>query len=319
MKYNKIFIAGTGRSGTTLLNRIMGYHPDIYNIHLETKFITESDGLIDLVPALSSKYSHTHAISAYKRFDNLMRHLLTGCQHSSMRNWYLDKSLGYDNYYTHLNAFINNLSLINYQTTFPEHWRSPTSYNPSDILGEKTFLPRYFENESELFEICSTFVNEMFSSAMINNNKKIWCEKTPSNLLAIDFLYTLFPDSLIIHIKRDPRAVVLSLVNQTWAPSNIRDACYFLEGTLRKYLSNRNMYINNDNYMEIKLEDLTQNTKHILYTISNKIGINEFDDKSYKEISSNKEDYWKKSINSNDLELINTILGKSIKLLGYDI
>jgi hypothetical protein len=40
-----IFIGGAGRSGTTLLYRLIGAHPDIYGFGFETRFLIDPDGL----------------------------------------------------------------------------------------------------------------------------------------------------------------------------------------------------------------------------------------------------------------------------------
>jgi len=55
----KIFIAGTGRCGTTLLHSILGTHPEAFKIPFESKFIVEADGLNALIPSLHSRFSIT--------------------------------------------------------------------------------------------------------------------------------------------------------------------------------------------------------------------------------------------------------------------
>jgi hypothetical protein len=40
-----IFIGGTGRSGTTILGRLLGAHPDYETIPVEARFHSSPDGL----------------------------------------------------------------------------------------------------------------------------------------------------------------------------------------------------------------------------------------------------------------------------------
>ncbi len=44
-----IFVGGTGRSGTTITSGLLGRHPDLKRLRTETKFISSTGGLCDLV------------------------------------------------------------------------------------------------------------------------------------------------------------------------------------------------------------------------------------------------------------------------------
>ena len=48
----KVFICGTGRSGTSLLHDMVSAHPQIHGLRGETKFIVEGDGLAALIDQL---------------------------------------------------------------------------------------------------------------------------------------------------------------------------------------------------------------------------------------------------------------------------
>ena len=50
---NKVFVGGTGRSGTTLIQNILGRHDDIYALEKEMRFLTDPDGLNSLVDNLT--------------------------------------------------------------------------------------------------------------------------------------------------------------------------------------------------------------------------------------------------------------------------
>ena len=76
-----VFVAGTGRSGTSRIADIIGEHPLIHRIPMETKFLIDPGGLRDLADALTDRYDPTvgedalHRLSAYRDqgdFDRLM-------------------------------------------------------------------------------------------------------------------------------------------------------------------------------------------------------------------------------------------------------
>ncbi|MEN3615876.1 hypothetical protein AAH979_41110 [Plantactinospora sp. ZYX-F-223] len=48
-----IFVAGTGRSGTSQLADVLGEHPQIHRIQIDTRFIVDPGGLRDLADALT--------------------------------------------------------------------------------------------------------------------------------------------------------------------------------------------------------------------------------------------------------------------------
>lgn len=68
----KIFIGGTGRSGTTILSRWLGSHARLVRIPVESRFIVDSGGLIDHDESLTTSYSHDRARVASRRFFRMM-------------------------------------------------------------------------------------------------------------------------------------------------------------------------------------------------------------------------------------------------------
>ncbi|MEM7477323.1 MAG: sulfotransferase [Planctomycetota bacterium] len=59
------------------------------------------------------------------------------------------------------------------------------------------------------------------------NGKVHWGDKTPGHWMCLEDLKMDFPDALIIHIMRDPRQVVPSLMRMPWAsPSWLANTLY---------------------------------------------------------------------------------------------
>jgi omega-hydroxy-beta-dihydromenaquinone-9 sulfotransferase len=80
---------------------------------------------------------------------------------------------------------------------------------------------RYFRERDELISILRGFIEELFGRAASRAGKRTWREKTPLNLLSIPFLWELFPEARVAVLVRQPRQVVRSHQNQSWAPANL--------------------------------------------------------------------------------------------------
>src|SRR6476620_4041049 len=73
-----IFVAGTGRSGTSQLVNILGEHPQIHGIPVETRFIVDPGGLRDLADALTTRYDPIVGDDALRRLSDYLTVRLVG-------------------------------------------------------------------------------------------------------------------------------------------------------------------------------------------------------------------------------------------------
>src|ERR1051325_8637667 len=73
-----VFVAGTGRSGTSQLADILGEHPLIHRIPMETRFLVDPGGLRDLADALTTRYDTFVAEDAVNRLRELLTVRLPG-------------------------------------------------------------------------------------------------------------------------------------------------------------------------------------------------------------------------------------------------
>jgi hypothetical protein len=63
MRLPRIFVGGTGRSGTWLLYQALGSHKSVHTFPAELRFIIDPGGLIGLVDDLTIRYSPARARS----------------------------------------------------------------------------------------------------------------------------------------------------------------------------------------------------------------------------------------------------------------
>jgi hypothetical protein len=293
-----VFIAGTGRSGTTLLHEILGRHESVYQIPFETKFIVEGDGLNALIPRLCDEFSVTASDLALIRFKEMMGAApnTTGTGESELDLHYADQ-IGAENYYPAVNDYLRTIS-------------------DSAVLDAP--FPRRFESRAELIELTRAFVSRLFGEITVKSQKRIWVEKTPSNIIAVDFLWELFPEAAIINIKRDPRGVLWSFMEQPWWPSELERATALLGHIYWRWARLKpRLDLTNRRYLEIKLEDLARDPSSILAKVAEVAGLTpEF---PWAEVDIAKVERWKSEMPEAHKRYCETQLAPYFELMGYDI
>lgn len=350
--YPRLFIGGTGRSGTTILYRALGCHENIYALPREMRFITESDGVIDLVDALSTRYSVNHSRESLYKFERLLRVYMTNPEGGDYPNYDLPNWIGKEYYYQRLDQFCTEL------VDFSFHGISAPLRQPLALQEEKTALAplggqavwkkqlaqlgkkrrgknneikqfnfpkrdinvvKYYSNRQEIVDLAASFVDDLFMNVVKQQGKQTWCEKTPNTLQALDFIWELFPESVFIHMVRDPRGVLESMRKVRWAPNNTHDLCLFLMKIYDRWFDLKaKLDLSRHRYLEIKLEHMVEYPDATLEKIASFSDLpNRYQD--LPEISADRVNSWQTSISPEELQIANKLLGPYIVQLGYTI
>ncbi len=331
----RLFIGGTGRSGTTILYRAIGCHADIYALPREMRFLTDHHGLMNLVDALSTRYNHVQAREALFHFEQLMRVELASPDGSAYPGYDLPRWLGSRHYYECLDAFIGQLVEFEFEGLRVPLRREPSGdwYAPAGgwrgLLGlrgeirqanlplQPVPVPRYFPRRGEILSLAAGFVDSLFLLKTRQAGKRTWCEKSPANLQNLDFLRELFPDSFFIHMVRDPRAVVASMRRVHWAPVQIDQICAFLKRMYLRWEAVRaGLDLDESSYLEIRLEDFAADPRPWLARIARRCGLaDSFTD--LPEISADRVQRWRSELSRAEVSLIEAHLGEYIAAYGY--
>ena len=105
-------------------------------------------------------------------------------------------------------------------------------------------------------------VDAVFASVASADGKQRWGDKTPSYLLEMDALWTLFPGCRFIHLVRDGRDVALSLKSLSWGS---KDLLRVAQDWRWKVTLGRKMgRMVPDHYLEIHYEDLVASPRDTL-------------------------------------------------------
>lgn len=199
-QYQPLFICGTGRSGTTLLSNILGRHSEIFAETSELHIFTNPKGLINLRDSLS-KYWSIHSMNSILRFKEFM---LSRRQSSPLKRKLIVNAhrLLPNSLTRKIVSLLGGYNIANLGNIFGlEHFDETLNSFISSLTNSygNSRMPICFQH-SEITELISCFVNNLFSKKLQQLNKKIWCDDTPQSLIFADNLLEIFPKMKLIHI-----------------------------------------------------------------------------------------------------------------------
>ena len=151
--------------------------------------------------------------------------------------------------------------------------------NQFDILAKMDHAQaglHHWINRSELIRKTRNF----FESITIANSKieaSVLLEKTPDHARCIPLIKEIYPDSLIIHVIRNPIAVCDSLIRASkgwgrdWAPNSLKHTTKMWRDLVTSACKDGRIY---DGYVEVYYDDLINNQCETLTSILKKLDLN---------------------------------------------
>jgi len=202
-----------------------------------------------------------------------------------------------------------------------------------DLIKLNIPLEPIFEKSSNL----NDFYTQLLISYMQKQNKNIVGDKDPKNIEFLKLIYSIFPNAIIIHIYRDPRAVIASRLKAKWSknkPFWQHLLAYKSQLAYGRKVGKRLF----DKYIEIKYENLIRNPESELKNLCSSIGI-EYDKnmvefyKSANEVVQGEElswkqnvfnpvmleniDKWKHELTQDQIQMIELMLDSEMSTLKY--
>ncbi|MFW5960184.1 MAG: sulfotransferase family protein [Chitinivibrionales bacterium] len=146
----------------------------------------------------------------------------------------------------------------------------------------KPFLSNYNVTPDYSAELFRELLQGIFNKSLDRTGKKRIAEKTPGNSLVFPMLHTMFRDSPLVHVIRDGRDVVTSLLSMDWRDPSGRPVPYTQEtGEAARYwvrsvayardMAEKNSYYNGK-YTELRYEDIVSAPKETLEGLLSFIG-----------------------------------------------
>lgn len=283
-----IFILGSGRSGTTLLYNLLSAHPQLCWFSM----LTDNHYSWPQLSAL-------HRLLDFPIIGQFLKHRITTLN----RKTYSLYPVEGENIYHTLCHFDNSTR------------GEMNSHDSANTLLFKKYIAMH-----------------------------LWCTGKPrfinkqtANTQRLALMHKLFPDAYWVHIIRDGRAVANSLCGVSWWPTTKLwwlgktpnewnpDSSKWLELSARHWQKNV-MEIRSHstrlqpNYMEVRYENLVLKPRETINSITQFTQLSE-DKKYIASLPNTLKNYnakWRTTLSNNDKKMLKKLIGKTLKLLGYN-
>ena len=245
-KPRPVFIGGTGRSGTTVAKRMLGSHPGIASVRPESKFISMDGGLVDMLRN-----------GAHGRFEEFRR---------KMQDF---TPIGEDD-------FVDR-TVDNWGARGHDGGGSPYDLYEAELDHLEDILVHRDVPQSLREMAIGEFIRFLYDRLAVRKNAIAWVEQTPRNIRWGRELLRLFPNALFIHLYRDPRDVICSLLRMWWGPRSVVDAIPYFRERWNQWQESRRGILedgNADRLIEIRFESMVETGgSHGLADVLAKLGL----------------------------------------------
>lgn len=199
----KLFVGGPGRSGTSFVADRLGRHAEVAAFaDVELKIFTEKNGLLDLWIALDQTYSPNRAVQALQQFTRFCDGLIGG----QFGQQALSRLMPDEDWRAIVARFVGRLTTDGHP-------------GPATATG--------------FFGAAGALVDDLAALAARQPGRqapaRLFLEKTPHALLAMDFLARMAPGACFVHVMRDPRSIANSLGKMGWGPSGAAACCAWVD------------------------------------------------------------------------------------------
>jgi len=242
-----LFSGGTGRSGTTIVGRLLSRHSKVTMAKpAEIKFLTAGNGILDL--------SQRRRVGKYKRLIFNDRLHLERFKYRLFHDWWQRDS-----------KFGGSAGL--FQGISEEQLKEIYSH-----------LKRNFD--LDIKKASQSFMRDYIEIQLQNARKDLWIDTTPVNIFRSSEIQELLPGCRFIHMVRDGRDVISSAIREKWGPTNYEDGLIWYRRRMIRNL--KNGITLKDCTITLSLEDLViNNRKESLEKLLGFLGIEE--ERNFKE------------------------------------
>jgi len=167
-----------------------------------------------------------------------------------------------------------------------------------------------------LISIFSKFLEDCFMSILTDTNKEVFVEDNTWSFLFAKDLLDLVPHGKILHIVRDPRDVVASLIKQRWTPSELSQILVWYKSVMSTWETQKTM-LDQNQFKEIRLEDLIESPEKVMQDTCSFLNLTYESEMTNIDLSKSNSGRYKTEFTDDQIVLINDELKEIIDLYGY--
>ncbi len=239
-----LFVGGTGRSGTTILGRMLNRHHEIRaSKPIEIKFLSGNAGLLDLI------YGRRPEVRT-RRNRNLFKRILSTSN-------VVDKHLLWNKFERRLRG--------SWWAPESGSGKSPGLSSGVTIQVREEALAILKSHRTGNLELgAKQFFWWMIENQINNAGESIWVDTSPPNIFQAARIHRLLPDARFIHMRRDGRDTIASVLKEPWGPDDPMKAVFWWRNRVRESFQALRS-IPPASFIEVNLEDFAVRNREYEY------------------------------------------------------
>ncbi len=205
-------------------------------------------------------------------------------------------------------------------------------------INEQKFIEKYLSQKTgQNKEDKALIFDLLMQEALANSSKERVCEKTPQHMLCVNEILETYPKAKILHIVRDGRDTVNSLLKMPWRPEGLlNNTRYWLQYTLHGLKAEINLP--RDRFFTVHFEDFLKKPEETLKFVCDFLDEdfeesmlnagtsggavfadweNDWKGKASQNLDSSRIGAWRKELSEDDQVILNYLLTKRLQELNY--